>query len=229
MLRDYATSTRALLATLNEVHELVSTGYVRGRSGLTLEDVYAATTRSRPIRIHDVAGKRAYSVMQGAMEQALQQRGLSPSVGEWQLELEVFMTRGTPGICIEYRLCNGDKRARRHVSLGVQIQGTAFRRYLSASHPVEARAEHSLQNLADLVRGTVGANDRWWALHSTVDLSLRKFDAQAFLYVGIDAASWRFEVLASEAARSMGLAAVLIQDADFCQRAHKLMESRRPS
>lgn len=227
MLHDYAASTRALLAMLNEVHDLVSTGYVCGGSGLTLGHVYAATTRFRPIRIHDVAGKRAYSAMQGTLEQALQQRGVNRSVGEWQLELEVFMTRGTPGICIEYRLCNDDKRAPRHVSLGVQIQGTAFRRYLSASHPVEAREEHSLQSLTDLVRGTVGANDRWWAPDSPVDLPLRKFDAHAFLYVGIEAASWQFEALASEAARSMELAAVLIQDADFCEGAKKLMKSRR--
>lgn len=229
MLRDYATSTRALLAILNEVHDLVSTGYVCGALGLTLGDAYAATTRFRPVRIHDVAGKRAYSAMQGALKQVLQQRGIKPSVGDWQLELEVFMTRGTPGICIEYRLRNGDKRAPRHVSLGVQIQGTAFRRYLSASHPVEAKTEHSLQSLTDLVRGPSHTSDRWWALHSTVDRTLRKFGAQAFLYVGIDAGSWLFEVLASEAARSMELAAVLIQDADFCEGADRLMKSRQTS
>ena len=229
MLRDYATSTRALLATLNEIHDLVCHGYVNGHVALTLGDVYAATTRFRPVRIHDVVGKRAFSAMQGAQEQALQQRGVTSSVGEWQQEVEVFMTRGTPGICIEYRLCNGDKRARRHVSLGVQIQGTAFRRYLSASHPDEATEDHSLQRLTELVRGKTVGNDGWWALHSTDDLPLRKFDAQAFLYVGIDAASWQFEALASETARSMGLAAVLIQDADFCEGADKLMKSRRTS
>jgi len=229
MLRDYVTSTRALLAVLNEVNHFVCHSYVKAGVCLTLGDVYAASTRFRSIRIHDVVGKRAYSEMQAALQQSLQGRAVRPSNGGWQLEAEVFMTRGTPGICIEYRLCDGDKRAPRNVSLGVQIQGTAFRRYLSASHSVEAKAEHSLQSLTELIRGKTGANGCWWALESDADLRLLKFGAEAFLYVGIDAASWNFEGLEAEVTRSMELAAVLTQDSDFCEGARKLMRSRQPA
>ena len=229
MLRDYATSTRALLGVLNEVDDFVRRRYVNSGGCLTLGDVYAASARFRSIRIHDVVGKRAYSTLQGALEQVLQHQAVRSSVGDWQPEAEVFMTRGTPGVCIEYRLTDGDKRARRHVSLGVQIQGTAFRRYLSASHAVEAKAERSLQSLTELVRAKTGANGRWWALKSDADLPLLKFGAQAFLYVSINAASWNFEGLEAEVTQSMELAAELIQDSDFCEGARELMRSRRPA
>lgn len=149
MLDDYAMSTKALLTILHEVDALVSQTYVPSCAPLTLADVHAASSRFKSIRIHDVVGKRSYSALLLALRQSLEQQDLKQTVGDWRLEAEVFMSRGTPGICIEYRLSDGAKRGLRHVSLGVQIQGTAFRRYLSASHPSEAAAEHPLLDLAE--------------------------------------------------------------------------------
>jgi hypothetical protein len=229
MLRDYATSTRALLTVLNEVGDLVSEKYVKAATYMTLGNVNAAANYFRSLRIHDVLGKRGYSVLQRALDDSLDSQSVLKEVGDWKRAAEVFMTRGTPGVCIEFRLTDGCGRELRQVSLGIQIQGTSFRRYLSASHPSETKAEHSLRNLAGrLPQGSISAEGCWWALGSaTANMPTKKFNEHAFLYVDLDATSWTFEDLKFELILSMQLAAKLVLDNAFCEGARALMRSRR--
>jgi hypothetical protein len=227
MLRDYASSTRALLAVLDEVTSFIRRGLDEPDKTLSLRDVVATPAAFRALRIHDLIGKHAFSVLQAALTHSLDCQRNQPLVGEWRREAEVFMTRGTPGLCIEYRLTEGAGQDARRVSVGVQIQGTTYRHYLSASHPTLSKSDRSLQSLAELVRGPTSAAADWWALGCLASKPLKKFDASGFLYAGIDAALWTFWQLRTRVAESMKLAAALVQDASFSDAAQKLLQSRR--
>lgn len=226
MLRDYKNSTGALLEVLQEVTYFVDQGYVAAKNNLSLGDVNAVAARFQSLRIHDIVGKTAYSVLLGALNESLDD-SLNQQVGPWRRAVEVFMTRGTPGFCIAYQLTAYSKHGRRQVSLGVQVQGKSFRRYVSASHPSEAREASSLNSLVELIRNLATAEGKWWAVDSDVDLPLNKFGAEAFLYVGVDAKSWTFLELKTRLAESMELAAKLVGNTTLNDAARNLLSSRQ--
>lgn len=227
MLHDYACSTRALLAVLQEVADFVGFGFARAGNTLQLRDVTATPARFQSLRIHDVIGKYAFSVLQTVLTETLNSRGIRQCVGDWRLEAEVFMTRGMPGLCIEYRLGDPAGHEGPHVSLGVQIQSNAYRHYISASHPSMANSELSLQDLTKLVGSGNSLDGSWWALETAADKPLKKFNADGFLYADVDAASWAFERLQKRVTESMTLAVSLVQDEHFCEAARELLRSRR--
>jgi hypothetical protein len=180
----------------------------------------------RSLRIHDVVGKYAYSVLQQELCKALDRQAVLSSVGSWRRIGESFMTRGTPGFYIEYRLEDGVGRSRRRISVGVQVQGTAYRHYVSASHPSKFSEGYPLKHLVDRLRDATGGKADWWSQASNGVSELKKFDAEGFRYSSVDAASLTFKQLTLNLISSLGLAAMHVQDAELTAAARLLMSSR---
>lgn len=142
ILDDYVTSTLDLLNIAAHVQDEVRQCFLKGQE-LRLKDVQYALRDERfaRARLHDLVGKQAYSVMQTDLLHYMKQ--VVPS-SKYPLVGEVLFTRGTPGLNIEFvrpEVPNEKFGQRQVVRVGVQLQGTFYRKYIAASDPPEGMLE----------------------------------------------------------------------------------------
>ncbi len=208
LLRDYGQSTRNLLHIL-AVTRAALEHFVMNNCPLTLGDLVTAVEHAafKCIRIHDLIGKYAFNRIECELCCRLPS-ALRDSVGDFAFNSYTFMTRAKAGISFEYRLSHATNA--RSVSIGVQVQGSVYRHYVSASHPTE-RHGGWLRGLALLLGNPKSGNSAdwgWWRvgcreLNQNGPCDFGQFGPEAFLYTHGSAADLTFAKLVAEVACSM--------------------------
>lgn len=246
LLRDYAESTSQLLRVVSRTSAW-TTAFIEGAEGAqSLGELHAGVAgrdaqRFKTLRIHDVVGKRAYSLLEAKLRDAVAKEvGEAPSA-DFNLSTYTFLSNATPGLVIEFKRKSkekgGRRTAERNVCIGVQIQGTDYRHFVSASHPSERRNSHALRSAAHSL-GAVGTNEQgsWWQIDDRTPRCVQtianakgeffKFNSEAFLYCKADVSSLDFAALSQLVIASMARAkAILTHNTEFLEKASDLIRT----
>lgn len=232
LLSDYRSSTEALLRVLDALYNAVDTDFCSLQSRTTLRRLRLEVTHDRfaSLRVHDVVGKYAYSVLlRRLVAGASLEREIAADGGAFKLRPEAFLTNATPGLNLEYAWDKGEGRKRGRIGVGVQLQGERYRHFLSVSHS-EVLSPGTLRELA-LTPGSVW--DTWWAVGGSIPgrsvepqaPEFKSFGEDAFLYREIDASRMTFQELLVLVRESMNAAAGIVADVAMQKFGHRYFAS----
>lgn len=230
LFANYADSTKALLDILDAASSAADDFCLDTRH--TFDDLWKALKRSefQHLRIHDAVRKFAYDSLQRSLLESLKMPparlltdiALPDHPNKFKFLADTFMSRAQPAMNFEFLVKSPGKENVRSVSIGVQVQGTIYRHFIRASHPVDPDGT-GLSGLARLLDNPTPSNDssrRWWRadfgkntmLTSADNGEFKRFGKEAFLYTDVNVATMNYRELLSSIRHSLGAARKQISD-----------------
>ena len=242
LLRDYVTFTDHLLNLI----KMTANGVVAfSQSSSLFSELAGVHEKFAQLRIHDLIGKVAFDRLRELLCTGPLKANAERSLPNgFAFNNETFLSRGTPGLIIEFVYTNSDaKQADRNFSLGIQIQGTKYRHYVSVSKPKPEGG--GLLEFAMLM-GQPNAESEddkgWWNVNTEppeasqgkkakgrsksdeiAKAGFRRFGAEAFLYTQTDIAGLCYSDLVKKVGSSMAFAARVLQKNHIVAGAEKFV------
>jgi hypothetical protein len=232
LLDDYVKSTSTVLKLVAQVRRAVSTFCRSDENAGSLVEFRWLTTTYETSRLHDLAGKYGFNVLERALWKNLSD--LRRAESAFKLESYTFLTHGCPGLGFEWRRVESG----RSVAVGVQVQQSEYRHYISA-HPAPV-AEPAWLERGEVCLGEMGdplcSPENWW--HTKVadgltvgarpspekpsagNSSRKVFTKNKFHYTSCDAESVSFVTLSAAVRQSLTLAKELVAKSEFQQWAN---------
>jgi len=241
LLRDYVQFTEQLLLIIEMASVAVDAFCVQpARRFSQLAEMHKPFVK---LRIHDLVGKVAFDRLRERLLEEL--NALTEPPGDFKFKSFTFLSNGTPGLVLEYSRTEPPakkvgKVKERKVGLGIQIQGTSYRHFVTASN---ACPDCVLFDLAGSM-GTPRSEDRtaqgWWNIggneqtgavriqpgsgDSIANEGFFRYGADAFLYTQSDISTLNFSQLVQLVRASVQDAVRLINDNEFIEKANSFVQ-----
>jgi len=248
LLRDYVGFTSQLLKIISMTANGVET-FCQDQSSSRFSELAGVHKDFAKLRVHDVVGKIAFDRLRECLlrkiPELLSRRDQS---NEFCFDSETFFSRGTPGLVLEFAYTNPDQVGRK-LGLGIQIQGTKYRHYLTVSKP-QAKGGTLLQLALQMGEPNDESVDSkgWWNVDAMPhevpkskeafgggkrdvihDAGFHRFGAEAFLHTQTDIAGLCFPALVEKVKASIKLARSILEDEKFRTAAMKFVDTAEGS
>ena len=189
--------------------------------------------RLRDRRLHDLAGKYFFSLLETAIRNAVVEQ-CTPLPDGWSLSSYTSFSRSIPMLGLELTATETTQIIRRNaitetnhrsVNVGVQIQGNSYRHYLAVTKPINGLEELAVENFlgwftsspfeVPMAGTTMDENSivrEIDGLRNGRRSNLKVFGKEKFLYSDADCSSATFETLVAAVVKSITEAKELCAD-----------------